>query len=637
VTERTNIAAGLDQILKEEANNPLGVAGYCYGIGNHGGGPTRALLQQIANWGRAHPEVTLVFSGLHRFFEAIRSAIRALGLELPVRRGELGFCLRGCYASMARFKFAYRKAEARLIRAERTSSVINESLEREGENLDEAWEALLFNSFHDILPGSSIERAMREQQSWLGLIDYASQKAELDLLTSLAAEIDTTVPAVAGDYPTAVPLLLWNPHPHAYRGHVEIETCLDYRPLWTYQDKPASVPVRVRDASGISLPYQEIPTEHTFMLQVPWRKRLIVPVEIPAMGWNVLDYGWVEGAENSATKSELKADESGMIANEFYRLEAKAGQSGMRLWQEGVPVFGEPGMSVAVFDDPWGSWGGLSEEAESLDSSTEVEKWTISQTKVLETGPERVALWVRFAGARSHLDLTFHLCRGRKALDVKARVFWNERRSRLKLQFPCGDRATFEVPGGTAERTPGGEVPGGRWVRVTQGDRSLGFASDALYNFDLKDGVFRTTVLRSSGYATEGKSPGWDEPWRPVGDGGEHLFQFLLQAGNDDLPQLAAELELPPVIQQVPASPGKLLRQGSLMTLEPGHVQILSLKRETKTGDVILRAQARVDCQPVLTWLGQRLDLGSMPAEKIVSWTISKKKTGWEVRPGTPL
>ena len=78
------------------------------------------------------------------------------------------------------------------------------------------------------------------------------------------------------------------------------------------------------------------------------------------------------------------------------------------------------------------------------------------------------------------------LCRERDAVDVAARVLWDERAARLKLVMPGADRAEFEVPGGTVERGPCGEVPGGRWVRADGRRGRFGFASDALYCFDLK-------------------------------------------------------------------------------------------------------------------------------------------------------
>ena len=50
----------------------------------------------------------------------------------------------------------YRKAEAIVARGERTDAGISAALGRKAAGLANAWDAILFNSFHDILPGSSI-------------------------------------------------------------------------------------------------------------------------------------------------------------------------------------------------------------------------------------------------------------------------------------------------------------------------------------------------------------------------------------------------------------------------------------------------------------------------------------------------
>ena len=66
-----------------------------------------------------HRQVKVVFSGLHKFFDALRREISKQPKDfLPVHRGELNFVLRGCYSSLAKFKFAYRKTENMLQRRE---------------------------------------------------------------------------------------------------------------------------------------------------------------------------------------------------------------------------------------------------------------------------------------------------------------------------------------------------------------------------------------------------------------------------------------------------------------------------------------------------------------------------------------
>ena len=89
--------------------------------------------------------------------------------------------------------------------------------------------------------------------------------------------------------------------------------------------------------------------------------------------------------------------------------------------------------------------------------------------------------------------------------------------SYLRGPLLSGDRAEFQVPGATVKRPPNlGQVPGGRWVRVTGQRGIIGFASDALYDFDAGDGEFRATVCRASRYADDVKTPPEHEPWRPA-------------------------------------------------------------------------------------------------------------------------
>jgi alpha-mannosidase len=123
------------------------------------------------------------------------------------------------------------------------------------------------------------------------------------------------------------------------------------------------------------------------------------------------------------------------------------------------------------------------------------------------------------------------------------------------------EQAEFQVPGGTVTRRACGEMPGGRWVRVPG---QFGFASDALYGFDIHAGALRATICRASRYASDTKLPADAEPWRPVVDAGELRFRFLITTDTPALAELAAQLEQPPVVLHAIPSPGKWPRAGSL-------------------------------------------------------------------------
>jgi len=628
-TERDEMTRRMDGLLEAARNSSLKTIGCFYGVGNHGGGPTRRQLAEIQVWAEMHPDVKVIHSGLHSLFAALRRELKEKPAPvLPVHRGELNFCLRGCYSSMAKFKSLYRRGENLLARAERTDSAIAAFTGKTGGDLTEAWRGILFNSFHDILPGSCIERATEDQTAWMGQVIHAGQKAEFRALNRLAQQIDTRVSDHPVHHPSGVAALVWNPHLQPYRGHIELEACLDYRPIWKYDGKKDEIPLRLLGPQGKPLPFQEIDVENRTMVNVPWRKRVLVPVHLPALGWNVLELAWVEGASAPESKDPVKSGPN-WIDNGEYRVEASRGKKGVGIFRRGRPIFSGEGLTAAVFDDPWGSWGGMKEEVDSIHLQSLREEWTIGHVTLLESGDERATLWVRFAGKKSRIDLSFSVSRERSAVDVQARLFWAERSARLKLQFPVGDRAEFEVPGATIKRPPCGEVPGGKWVVVNS---KFGFAGDALYNFSCAKGVFSATVVRGTRYADEMPRPAAYEPWLPATDQGELKFRFLLTHAVKDLPRLSRELEQPPVVLLVPAKKGKLPKSGSLATLLPSSLQVLALKRAENGKGFVLRVQAPAGkaVQARLNWMGRGIVLGEVRGGRIISWRLEPASSGWK-------
>jgi alpha-mannosidase len=687
-SERAEMPQRLDDYLAAAREHRLENVGVFFGVGNHGGGPTRRQIADIRAWAQAHTdEVRLVPSGLHRLFDALRTETAANGDDLlPTHRGELNFVLRGCYASVAKFKFLYRKAEAALDRAERTATVISatanaagpavnggpawrvapagsdepgsgpipssgsESRLAEGHaatsftawagaagTLGDAWDALLFNSFHDILPGSSIERAYDDQIAQVGGALHQAQRAELAALNALARRVDTYVAPSGEDRPSPIAFLVWNPHPQPYRGHVELEGCLDYRPIWEYQGRPNALPVVLRGPDGDPVSFQHVATEHLFAPNLPWRTRALLPVELPPLGWTVYTLGWEEGVAAPKVEPGAFGVEPNAVSNNALDLWADVGTGAIHLLRGGELVFGEAGMSLVTVTDPWGAWGGMGEEPESLSLSKVLHRWKVEKTAILESGPERATLWVRLTGGDSWAEFTFHIYRDREDVEVAARILWNERAARLKMVFPVGaNSAEFDVPGGAVTRhAPTGEVPGGRWVRAG----SFGFASDALYDFELSgDGSFRATICRASRYAAEQPEGPEAAPWNPAVDAGELRFRFTL-APADQIARRAQELELPPVAVLVPPSPGDLARTGSLATITPESMCLLALKPAEDSNGTILRAQNMSDApaEPMLTWQNKPIRLGLVGAGHIATWRITHDEIGSWVAESTDL
>ncbi|MCU6795530.1 glycosyl hydrolase-related protein [Paenibacillus sp. WQ 127069] len=161
-----------------------------YGVGDHGGGPTRRDLERIMDMNDwpIYPQIRFgTFSEYYKLVEPIAD-------KLPVVTGEINFVFTGCYTSQTRIKTANRIGEATLNEAETFSSVaaVATGSAYPGAAYEEAWRNVLFNQFHDILPGSGV---IETREHALGLFQntmaIASTNRKL-ALESIAATIDTS-------------------------------------------------------------------------------------------------------------------------------------------------------------------------------------------------------------------------------------------------------------------------------------------------------------------------------------------------------------------------------------------------------------------------------------------------------------
>jgi len=160
-----------------------------YGVGDHGGGPTRRDLLRVREMDGWPVFPRFRFSTTREFYAAVeRSADR-----LPVVERELNFEFTGCYTSQSQIKRQNRLGESRAQDAEAAAVLALRMVGRPypSDLLREAWTNVLFGQFHDILPGSGV-RATREYQS--GLFQQTAAVAgtvQTASLRAIAAAVDT--------------------------------------------------------------------------------------------------------------------------------------------------------------------------------------------------------------------------------------------------------------------------------------------------------------------------------------------------------------------------------------------------------------------------------------------------------------
>ncbi len=623
--ERTEIKPRFDEVLKYSATSPLRNIGVFVGLGNHGGGPSRQIVADVRAWAKAHPEFDVRFSTLDGLFGALRREAAAPGgPKLDEVHGEMQYCQRGCYASVMRFKHPYRRAEHELLRAERTTALLANAGIAPAANLKPAWESVLFNSFHDILPGSSIERAFDEQIDEVGGTRHTARDAAFRSLNHLVGRVRIALPAVGRDLPKAVPLVVFNPHLRPVQTFVEIEACLDHRPIWQYKDRAEKLPLEVR-IGGKRVAFQVIETEHECFPELAWRKRVVVPITLPAAGWNLATVGWVEGSKSPATP-RTASGRGTAIRNDFYQVSATPGAAGIQVRHRGRALFGSRGLQLDTLADNWGSWGSMNESAPGVRLTEKIGRWKLARVAVTESGPLRASPVVRLTTNRAHADLAFRLNAGVEEVAIEARVFTDLEAARIKLVLPGASSVECEVPGERVKRNLEGEAPVLRWLKARGKSTAFSLASDVLSNYDLEGGDLRLTLARANRYACAENLDTKTTWWRPTTDRGELREKLTLLPFNAPVVEAAELLSQPPLLAMAWENrSGDLPTHGSLAALTSPGVQLLALQ-PAPTGrglDLRVKSYAKKSIRPALRLAGKTIRLPAVQPGEVATFRIT--------------
>ncbi|MBN2713451.1 MAG: alpha-mannosidase, partial [Planctomycetes bacterium] len=239
-----------------------------WGLGNHGGGPSKEEYKQIRQYIKDHPQIEVIESTPELFFSEAKKALK--GKKLPVVKEELQNCFPGCYTSMSRIKRAHRETESLVKSVERICTLAwwFAGEKYPAETIENAWRDVMFSEFHDILPGSSAPQV--EADSLRQLSSARESMSRLRLKTILRM-FRNEKKADGGD----VPIFVANPHAFRYKGVMELELHTDY--VW----RPRGVELYVGKKK---IPHQRIEPGHN--MPQDWRQRVAINVDLAP--WEVL-------------------------------------------------------------------------------------------------------------------------------------------------------------------------------------------------------------------------------------------------------------------------------------------------------------------------------------------------------------
>ncbi len=433
-----------------DIDNRLGIpsAMVVYGVGDHGGGPTREDLTIATQLQKEPIFPKVVFATTDDYFN---SALQASGGKLPVVRDELNFTFEGCYTTHADIKRWNRESENLLAEAESISAVAhNWGAPYPAEAFTQGWRNTCFDQFHDIFCGSAIHPSYDYSRGLYQQAHDAATGAISGSLRSLEAQIDTSG--------AGIPILVWNPVAWDRKDAVQVK-------LTTPEEwKGASL----LDAEGAAVPAQVVGSTKQ---GDGYETTLVFVAQLPSLGYAVF-HAQAAPAPAGSGVHELTPEE---VA------------AGMAIFAEGgIPLsFGEEGKPYAslraglqmLHEDPHGM------SAWNLGTITKTEDLKPAEFGPTVTGPVFTRHQAVFKYGKSTLTLTGTLYSDMSRRDFDLDADWQEIGNGkdggplLKASFATSatnPTATFEIPFGSIERrASGAEVPAQKWIDVAQTQRTI--------------------------------------------------------------------------------------------------------------------------------------------------------------------
>ncbi|MBN9328504.1 MAG: alpha-mannosidase [Cellulomonas sp. 73-145] len=570
-----------------------------YGVGNHGGGPTRANIDSIHRYDRMGTFGAMTMSSPRRYFDELAARLGADGLEdLPVWRTDLQLHAAGCYSAHSGIKLWQRRAQAAVLNAERWAAVgaLAFGLDYPREDLGRAWKQILFNQFHDVLPGSAIEPAYEDARDQLGEAVAISKRIITRTHNVIARQVE--IPLEDGTQP----VLVFNPHPWRVVTAVELQ----------YGSQPQGI--HVVDGDGGLVLSQRVQSVATTNDQ--GRHATVLEADVPPLGFRL--YRLRPGAapwgavRTGRPPGVLRASET-VLENDLLRVEVDPGTGWLTSLldkRSGVDLLaGAAGPHTQVCQDPTDTWG-----HHVVSYAWPGDEMRTVRVLLRESGPLRARLRVEREWGRSTMVEELVLGHADDYLEVQVTIDWREQAHLLKMRFPVGitdPTATYEIPfGSTTRPVDAGEHPGQSWVDVTgevQGRRAgLAVVNDAKHGYDVSPASAEAsasigiTALRSPVYS-------WHDPRALDPDGiysfqdqGIQRFRYRLVPHDGDwrtagLSRRAAELGSPVRAMLESFHPGPLPDRQSYASDGGGAVMVTAVKGsedvpDGAAADLVVRA-----------------------------------------------
>lgn len=545
-----------------------------YGVGNHGGGPTIENIESIKRMSADPQFPNLIFSTPNRFFDEIEQK----ELPFPVVHDDLQHHASGCYSVHSSIKQWNREAENMLQAAEKFSAIAYWTTgQKYPHQYEFAWKNVLFNQFHDILAGTSLEAAYKDAQHMHGEAMSIATRGLNYAVQSLSWRID--IEEVEG----MKPIVVFNPHSWQSKVNVELEV------------GNVSDPYVLVDDEGQEVAVQTIQSLAT----AGGRFRICFIAELPAMGYRVYK---LMKQQPQVEFQPIQANDY-VLENNLYRVEFDRDSGFMiRLFDKmkEVELLEGPGARPVVLEDKSDTWS-----HNVLRFHNEIGEFKAKSVQRVEHGPVKSVIRVISEYGKSSIVQDFTMYRELQQIDVNVTVNWQEQFKALKIKFPVDlifRKGTYEIPYGHIVRECNGEEePGQSWIDMSgthpgTGEMyGLSILNDGKYSFDMHNKMMSLTVLRSPIYAHHDPLIPEENGHYSFIDQGIQTFNYSLLPHTGSWEQAgtvkrAAELNIKPTTVIETYHPGPLPQKDSFISVNADNIIVSVLKKSEDNDDFILRA-----------------------------------------------
>jgi alpha-mannosidase len=562
-----------EQYRQKDVNDELLLA---FGWGDGGGGPTKEMLER----GRALKDIpglpSFEMDKAEPYFDRLMERLQ--NKSIPVWDGELYLEYhRGTYTTHGWIKRANRKAEVLYHNAEWLNSLNEVLIGKDAypaRQLNNGWEMLLLNQFHDILPGSSIRQVYEDAREDFKKINEIGNQAwsngEQQLIQELKVDDES--------------IIVFNSLSWEREGIVEVPMSEELR------GKTIILP------SGEPALSQQI-NDHK-------EEKLLLEVsEVPSMGYRTYPLTSHAYIPSKHENSDLYISEK-LLENEFFRICLNESGQIISIYDKkadrNVLEEGQRGNVLQTFEDrpmKFDAW-----DIDLYYQEKMLEIGQLSEAVVEEKGPLRGVLRLKWTFNHSVIIQRLTIYKSIPRIDFRTEADWQEKQRLLKTAFPVSirsTRATYDIQFGSIERPTHGNTPwdaakfevcAQKWADLSEGDYGVSLLNDCKYGHDTKGNVLRLTLIKS--------------PVRPdaTADKGYHEFTYSLYPHQGDwragdTQHEAYELNVPLTAKAVSPSNGDVPAYYQFASVDTDHVMIETVKKAEQGDALILRVFEYKQCR----------------------------------------